>query len=473
MLRCPARAPYLTLLAIAAAPPAEAQHANPTQARGVWQTDGYGLVVEIADTSMTMYQTTSISCMRWWTARRIKPDGGAAVFDRGDALVRFTPDSVSGDLRMREGPTISSMRLKAIGARPPGCDSAPPNTPRDNYAVFWQSFAEQFALFPRYQVDWDAVDRKYRPRVTGATTDEELFAILREMIHPFHNAHINLSAPSIGRRHLGYRTDSEIGRWLDTATAFSISQLLERFNRQARQTGEIVEQRYAGAPLQSLANHVIQFGRLPDSIGYVRLLAMSGFTPDGIFEKEVLALDEALDGIFRHAFAGLILDVRQNIGGSDPHALSIASRLTGSRYLAFSKVTRNNLTGPLTFTDPQPAWVEVSARPGFRGQVVVLLGPDAISGGETFAMALMGRSPAVTYVGENTQGVFSDVWGRKLPNGWTFGLPTELYLTVAGKSFDADGVPPDIRVAVFPRSDLMESRDGALEKALELLRRPR
>jgi C-terminal processing protease CtpA/Prc len=97
-----------------------------------------------------------------------------------------------------------------------------------------------------------------------------------------------------------------------------------------------------------------------------------------------------------------------------------------------------------------------------------LIGPDTLSGGETFAMALMGRTPKVTSVGENTQGVFSDVWGRKLPNGWTFGLPTELYLTSSGKSFDGRGVPPDIRVPVYPGVDLARGRDGALERAIKV-----
>lgn len=75
----------------------------------------------------------------------------------------------------------------------------------------------------------------------------------------------------------------------------------------------------------------------------------------------------------------------------------------------------------------------------------------------------------MTFVGENTQGVFSDVWGRKLPNGWTFAVPTELYRTSSGGSFDAVGVPPHIRVDVFPNSDLEAGRDGALERAMRVI----
>ena len=59
--------------------------------------------------------------------------------------------------------------------------------------------------------------------------------------------------------------------------------------------------------------------------------------------------------------------------------------------------------------------------------------------------------------------------GRRLPNGWQFGLPNEVFLTEDGKHFEASGVPPDIRVPVFPKEDLEKGRDTALEKALEAL----
>jgi hypothetical protein len=45
------------------------------------------------------------------------------------------------------------------------------------------------------------------------------------------------------------------------------------------------------------------------------------------------------------------------------------------------------------------------------------MGPLTIRAGETFTQALMGRTPHVTRIGENTQGVFSDVLVRKLTMG--------------------------------------------------------
>ena len=81
----------------------------------------------------------------------------------------------------------------------------------------------------------------------------------------------------------------------------------------------------------------------------------------------------------------------------------------------------------------------------------------------------MGREPRIVRIGENTQGVFSDVLGRRLPNDWQIGLPNELFLTEAGTSFDGPGIPPDVPVPVFRAADISAGRDPALEKALELL----
>ena len=76
-----------------------------------------------------------------------------------------------------------------------------------------------------------------------------------------------------------------------------------------------------------------------------------------------------------------------------------------------------------------------------------------MSAAETFTQALMNRVPPVVRVGENTQGVFSDVLGRRLPNGWRFGLPNERFVT-NGRSYDGPGIAPDVNVPVFPATDL-------------------
>ena len=72
-------------------------------------------------------------------------------------------------------------------------------------------------------------------------------------------------------------------------------------------------------------------------------------------------------------------------------------------------------------------------------------------------------------VGETTQGVYSDVLGKTLPNGWTVGLGNELFLTEEGETFEGKGIPADVQVPVFTDEDLANGRDSAIEKTEEIL----
>ena len=101
--------------------------------------------------------------------------------------------------------------------------------------------------------------------------------------------------------------------------------------------------------------------------------------------------------------------------------------------------------------------------------MVELIGPLTTSAGETFTQALMRRSPHIVRIGENTQGVFSDVLGRQLPNGRRFGLPNEIHRTADGTIFDLVGIPPNIEVPVLADADLAAGKDPAMASALEIL----
>ena len=83
--------------------------------------------------------------------------------------------------------------------------------------------------------------------------------------------------------------------------------------------------------------------------------------------------------------------------------------------------------------------------------------------------ALLGRTPKVVRIGENTQGVFSDMLLRALPNGWVFALPNEVVRTASGEIFEGPGIPPGRIVPVFEAADVAAGRDPAMAAALEVL----
>jgi C-terminal processing protease CtpA/Prc len=214
----------------------------------------------------------------------------------------------------------------------------------------------------------------------------------------------------------------------------------------------------------------VEFGMLGADVGYLRIRSFSGYSSDGSFESGLAELEASLDTGFATAgsWKGLVIDVRVNGGGSDMYGLAIARRLTSKPYTAYAKQARNDPTDSAKWTLEQPSVVQPSNRPGFHGPVVELIGIQSISAAETFTQALMNREPKVIRVGEATQGVFSDVLGRTLPNGWQFGLANERFVT-NGKYYDHTGIAPDVPLESLTPAARATGRDAGIERALALL----
>jgi hypothetical protein len=350
----------------------------------------------------------------------------------------------------------SRRAVHRIASLPAICAKPTPNDPETNFEVLWATFAEQYGFFGVRGVDWGSTYRRFRPQVTKATAGTELFDIFGKMLEPLHDCHTYLGDKTDAtRRFSGCRSASP--KLTDDDRA---------------KVGRIIQAHYLKTELRSWCNGRVSFGRLVDSIGYLRITGFNGFTDDRDFEHGTLALEAALDTIFQDAdrLRGLVIDARLNSGGSDPWGVVVASRLTAQPYLAYTKEARADIHDATRWTPGQPMNTHPASRPHFLGSVVELIGINTISAGETFTMALMGRTPHVTRIGEPTQGVFSDVLGRTLPNGWSFGLPNERFLTQDGVAFDGPGVPSDELVPVFPPADLEHERDGAIERAISALK---
>jgi hypothetical protein len=425
---------------------------------GWWVSDGYGTLLEIKGDRIRASEITAVSCLPDWTARRLgESEGAEAAFrvDQAPMTLLVTPGGSADRKFFGFKWAASRVGFRRVPGRPAVCDKATEDTPLANFDVFWTTYAEHYPFVALHGVDWAKVRDARRPKITADTRPEQLFAVFQEMIEPLQDAHTFLSAEPIKKRFGGRRAGTD------------------RLSPETRQRVlEIIENNYLRGKLKSWCEGRVSFGLLRGEVGYLRVTGFAGYTKDNDFEKGEEALNAALDEVFKDSgkWRGLVIDVRINGGGADPYGVDIASRLATRPYLAYAKRARSDPRDPARFTPPQETRVAVHKGPRFGGACVLLTSGNSVSAAETFAMALMGRSPPVRRVGQPTQGVFSDVLARELPNGWRFGLPNEIYLTEDGKTFDGPGLPPDVAVPVFPKDDLDKGRDQALEKAEELLR---
>ncbi|WP_329242697.1 S41 family peptidase [Actinoallomurus sp. NBC_01490] len=425
--------------------PGTAVAASPVD--GIWRTDGYGTVIALDHGHLRSYETTAISCLPGFTADRTGEDG-TYITDDGDTLT-VRP----GRMRFAGSPGVRLLRR--MPALPASCGRTPARDPLTSFDVFWQTFAENYPFFAARGVDRQQVRHRYRPLVTPATTTSRLAEIFNEMIAPLNDAHTWVSTGGPPVPHLRPGT---------TLPSPAYDQRVKTY----------VERRDLHGTLTEYAQGRVSYADLPGDRGYLRISGFGGYTDADDQTSNAAELARALDAVFTPrragALRGLVIDVRINGGGSDSLGLQVASRLTGRPYLAYAKRARNDPRDPARFTTPQPIEVRPHAHP-YRGPVAILTGGSTFSAGETFIQALMDRTPAPVRIGENTQGVFSDVMERSLPDGLVFGLPNEEFLTRTGRTFDGVGIPPDVRVPVFTDEEFARDRDSAFDRAMEFLSR--
>jgi C-terminal processing protease CtpA/Prc len=237
--------------------------------------------------------------------------------------------------------------------------------------------------------------------------------------------------------------------------------LLERFAR-------IVEEHDVGGPLRTWGGGSIAFADLPRGLAYLRISAFDFGTEDA--RADAIEMDRALDEIFTSErvanLRGLMIDVRVSTGGHNPLGVQVASRITRRPYVAYGVEARRPEAEQ--YTDRQSAWIHPHRGPIYTGPVVLLTSRYTVSAHETFTQALLGRTPEIIRVGENTQGAISDHMFRLLPNGWLFSVPTQRFFS-DGVAFDGAGVPPTVRVPVLTPEELERGEDAAFDRAVALL----
>lgn len=388
---------------------------------GTWRSEGYGWVIDIRGDSLRAREVTAVSCIASFRAHRVEAPTGAVAaftFDGSPTTVQVLRGSSADAMRLHLEGSASDYIIRRVSAAPAVCNQETAKDAQTTFDVLWQNYAEHYPFFALKQVDWNAVQATYRP-LAATESPTQLFEIFSEMIEPLHDAHTFIFAGDINRRTGGRRPDPDsIGA------------------KGRPRISEFITSKYLRTPLRTWAQGRVSFGYLADSIGYMRITGFAGYAQDGSYRSMLAALEAALDTIFAdtRGWRGLVIHVRINGGGADPLGLAIASRLTSAPYAAYAKVARSEPRDPTKMTERQVSMVSPSTRPGWRGPVVELTSRYSVSAAETFTQALMGRRPAIARVGEHTQGVFSDVLGRMLPNGWRMGLPNELSSRKRGRT---------------------------------------
>lgn len=199
-------------------------------------------------------------------------------------------------------------------------------------------------------------------------------------------------------------------------------------------------------------------------LGYLKILT---FSDD--FSLTARIWEHYIEGLIENEVAGLIIDLRNNGGGSGKLATDFAGYFFDEELTLYQSYYYNDLQGEFV-----ESGVPTRVSPGpihYSGPIVVLVSPDCISACEGFTYALTQNDRATVIGHYPTAGAFGEV-GRgqyELPDEITMQFPTGRPETPDGHLLiEGVGVLPDITVPVT-RESVMGREDTLLITAVEVL----
>ena len=327
---------------------------------------------------------------------------------------------------------LSGLLLLAL--LPTACIDAPDykDNPRDNFEALWKIMDDGYCFFEYKQVNWDSVRSVYEARITDDMNRYALFDTLASMLATLRDGHVNLY------------TSHDIGRYWTWQEDHPLN-----FH-------EELQRHYLGTDYR-IAGNMKYTILLPDSIGYVHSPSFaSGYSDAG--------MDEVLYS-FRNCKA-LILDVRNNSGGSLDKAEAMATHFAPGIYTA-GYIRHKIGKGHQDFSDPHAIRITPAKTVRWLRPTVLLTNRKVYSA-TNWLVSCLRDLPHVVQVGDSTGGGSGFPFSSELPNGWKVRYSSSQMLNAAGRQIEF-GIPPHLRVDVQVPYDFERKADNIIEGARHLL----
>ena len=343
-------------------------------------------------------------------------------------------------------------------------EPVPENTPQNIFDQVWTFADQEYSFFDFKEVDWGDARATYEPRLpeTLATQQDQeaLFDVLADMLFELKDGHVNLVSDFDRSRNW---------QWFLQPEPNYDFRVLQRYYFTTGGTDVIGDrsiEQYVGD-----AFILMDFEDPAGNVGYIHYRS---------FGSPVRAedLDYVIDRSSGDDYKGLIIDVRNNGGGSISNVYAIGNRLVTEK----TKVLEEKMkTGPgrEDFSDFRPIYFEPPEEsPTYTEKpVVVLTNASGYSATNYFAAAVKGLDN-VTTMGDRTGGGGGLPAYTELTNGWELRVSTTRLYTLDPDDTQTlrernveDGVEPEVE-ASSPEGDLATGTDGILEAALARLRNP-
>ena len=386
-------------------------------------------------------------------------------------------------------------------------------------SMFWHQVRSDFAFFDHVPgLDWGATFLKFLEKVESTSSTEEYYRVLMQLAPLLMDGHTNIYPPEelyskfysrpplrtelIEGKVLVTRVDSEKLKGLvsigdeiveidDLAVSIYAEKNVNPFVSSSTLQDRAVrmysyqllsgdEDKTIKLTLRNRGNSIrtvvverkgyekvasaekFSFRILPDDIAYI---SIDHFESDAA----VKAFEQAFPSILKSR--GLIIDVRNNGGGSSWNGMRILQYLSNNPINSLNSYSRGD-TGLSRNDGNVIEWKSLSggestakrSRPVFTGSVVILTGPRTFSAAEDFVAAFNKMSRGKV-VGSATGGSTGEPITVMLPGGGMGRICAKRDTFADGTTFVGKGLSPDIYVEQT-LSDFFVGKDTVLDRAL-------
>lgn len=309
------------------------------------------------------------------------------------------------------------------------------NTPTNVFEYLWNKVDQQYIFFDVKGVDWDSVHAVYRPLVHDDMSEDSLFRVCAAILNTLRDGHTNLVSD------FDFMRSDTISYWMSEYNYFDANLVLQKYlTLHGHQTGSISHNGIRG--------------------GKVAYLRYASFASDVSNEDLKYLMERYSD------CDGLILDLRQNGGGSDGNITRLIS-LFDCHHQPLYTVQHKAGPGHNDFTPAETHYAPDTSLLGknpYTKPVAVLIDRGSFSATSYFSLCTQAFDN-VKLFGDYTGGGTGMPNGGMLPNGWRYRFSCTRTIGLDGGNYE-NGVPPDVRVLLDPAA-VAQGKDNIIETAAD------
>ena len=309
-----------------------------------------------------------------------------------------------------------------------------PNNPVNVFEYLWNQVDQNYTFFDVKGIDWDSVREVYRPKVNDDIGRDSLFRVCAAMLNTLRDGHTNLiSGFDVSHNDsVYYKMYAE--KNIDEEVVF-----LNYLTVNHHTTG-------------SFTHNAIRDGK----VAYLRYSSFSNDINESVLKYLVN---------YYKSCNGLILDLRQNGGGSLNNVTELLGIFDNHKQLLYQTQVKS---GPShdDFSEAVTVYAADSSvldNP-YTKPVAVLIDRGSFSATSFFAICTMAYDN-IKLFGDYSGGGLGIPNGGMLPNGWVYRFSATRTLANDGGNYE-NGVPPDVRVILDPACTA-QGIDNVIEAAAD------